>query len=68
MLVVNFGASGSKVRPTPFLLVFFFYSLPVILIFLHLKGQVLVNSPLFFNSTIHEQWRLEVAIGQRGQT
>lgn len=55
MLVVNFRASGSKVRLTAFLLVFFFYSFPDILIFLHLKGRVLVNSPPFFNSTTHQQ-------------
>lgn len=47
MLVLNFEASGSKLRLTAFLLVFFFYSLPAILIFLYLKGQVLINSPLF---------------------
>lgn len=47
MLVVNFGVSGIKVRLTAFLLVFFFYSLPAILIFLRLKGQVLVNCPVF---------------------
>lgn len=47
MLLGNLGVSGSQVKLRAVLLLFFFYYLVANLIFQHLKGQVLRNSPFF---------------------